>query len=243
MRQVMINGRWPLNLPDTSADEWEGNMARHGGVWEEERLAELAEEIVFHREFKRKNPIVLYIGAYKGDMPALLCSLGADMMLVEASPGFWPLIREVWEGHNLSKPLACFSGLASAQTPKTLYISPITEWPERQVPFVEGTTGFYHLAEHGGHEPEISMDDFLDLAKHTPDIVCMDVEGAEWEVLKGMKRFLQAHSPKLFISVHPEFMYHNFNQYEHDMHVWLRSLGFSGRHLNYSHEHHWKYFK
>lgn len=243
MRKVMINGRWPLNLSDSSATEWEGNMAHHGGVWESERLSALAEEIAFHREFKRTRPVVLYIGAYKGDMPALLCCFEADLMLVEASPGFWPLIREVWEANHLPRPLACFSGLASARTSKTLYISPVTDWPERSAPFVEGTTGFYHLAEHGGHDPDISMDDFISLAGRIPDIVCMDVEGAEWEVLKGMERLLTAHKPKLFISVHPEFMFHNFNQYEYDMHAWLRERGYAGEHLAYHHEHHHFYYK
>jgi hypothetical protein len=69
----------------------------------------------------------------------------------------------------------------------------------------------------------------------------MDVEGTEWEVLRGAERTLEAHSPVIYISVHPEFMFAQYGYYEGEMHRWLRDRGYQGRHLAFDHEHHWEY--
>lgn len=234
-KKVMINGKWPLVLPNSSANEWIGNMEHHHNTWEQPRLLEL------ERLIKAKpGCIVLYIGAYKGDMAALLATWGARLILVEATAGFWPLIKETWELNNLEDPRGMFSGLISKQTNMPDGY-PVAGWPIRSERFVEGQTGFAHLAESGGHFPEITIDEICRRLDVKPDIVTMDIEGSELEALKGAMHTIQVDRPAWMLSVHPEFMFHNHGTYERELHDLLRDNKYSHKWLDYDHEHHWLY--
>jgi FkbM family methyltransferase len=241
-KEILINGKWPLKLPDSAADEWTGNMLYHNNTWEMPRLLVLEKMIKDGPHLaENKKPVVLYIGAYKGDMAALLATWGADLILVEATAGFWPEIKETWELNNLPKPLGMFSGLSSRVTTSDLTKEQLQEWPERSEPFVEGTTGFAHLAESGGHFPEMSIDDLCKRLGVVPDIITMDIEGSELEAAYGSLSMIVDNKPAWLISVHPEFMFHNHNTYERELHDLLRNNKYLGTWLDYDHEHHWLY--
>lgn len=64
-----MNGRWEINLPESSAQEWAQlalpHPARPDGGWEVVRLLRLEEMV-------QPGTVVLYVGAYKGEMAALL---------------------------------------------------------------------------------------------------------------------------------------------------------------------------
>lgn len=233
-RKVTINGKWDIILPDSPANEWEGNMKWHGNTWEMPRLEKLHAMI-------KPGTIVLYAGTYKGDMAALLALWGAKLILVEATAGFWPLIKETWELNQLEKPLGMFSGLMSRSTTSTATIEELREWPTRTESFVEGTTGFAHLAESGGHFPEITIDDLCSRLHIIPDIITMDIEGSELEAAYGAINLITGPKPAWMISVHPEFMFHNHNTYERELHDLLRNNKYLGTWLDYDHEHHWLY--
>lgn len=235
-RQVVINGKWPLVLPDSSADEWEGNMKYHNNTWEMPRLLALEKLI-------KPGTVVMYIGAYKGDMPALLASWGAHLIIMESTAGFWSLIKETWKLNKLPMPWGFWSGLVSNQT-KYVGNPAITVWPPRQAPYIEGQVGFTHLAESKDDTenfPQITIDDWIDKTGVVPDIITMDVEGSELEIMKGAIETIEKHKPALMLSVHPEFMFHNHGTYERELHDLLRNRGYVGTWLDYDHEHHWLY--
>lgn len=48
-----------------------------------------------------------------------------------------------------------------------------------------------------------AMDDFFKDKKSLPDVIKIDVEGAEMKVLNGMQNILQSSNVKLFLEVHP----------------------------------------
>ena len=53
-----------------------------------------------------------------------------------------------------------------------------------------------------------ALDDlFFDGAKVPPDVMKIDVEGAEMSVLRGMQRILREFRPKLFLEVHPAVLH------------------------------------
>ena len=235
-REIVINSRWPLMLPESPAGEWEGNMKYHGDNWELLRLLELEKLIK-----AKPGCVVLYVGAYKGDMAALLATWGAQLILVETSAGFWPLIQETWALNALPMPLGMFSGLASRVTTSELTGDQLRQWPDRQDLFVEGSTGFGHLAESGGHFPEFSMDDLCARLGVYPDIVTMDIEGSELEALYGSMHIIQEVRPTFMLSVHPEFMFHSHNTYERELHDLLRNHKYQEQWIDYDHEHHWLY--
>jgi FkbM family methyltransferase len=56
----------------------------------------------------------------------------------------------------------------------------------------------------------VTLDDFLEKRGITPEVIKIDVEGAEMNVLRGMRRTLEKTMPVLFLEVHPEQL-HNFN--------------------------------
>lgn len=233
-KEIKINGKWPIKLPDSSADEWIGNMAHHHNTWEMKRLETL-------RNLIKPGTVVLYVGAYKGDMAALLASWGAQLILVESSPGFWPLIKETWEANDLPKPLGMFSGLASNKTTSILSTHELRNWPVRTEEYVEGTTGFTHLAESVDHFPEMTLDDLCSKLGIMPDIITIDIEGSELEACKGTINLIKHYQPAFLLSVHPEFMFHNHNTYERELHDLLRNNKYTGTWLDYDHEHHWLY--
>lgn len=233
-KEVRINGIWPLVLPDSAAAEWEGNMKFHNNTWEMKRLMALYELI-------KPGTVVLYIGAYKGDMAALLASWGAKLILVEASAGFWPEIRETWRLNNFEKPIGMFSGLMSRVTTAQLSAAELAEWPERSEEFVEGKTGFVHLAEGSGHLPEMTIDYLCHTLGVVPDVITIDIEGSELEAAKGGFSMILDNKPAWVISVHPEFMFHAHKTYERELHDLFRNNKFEGTWLDYDHEHHWVY--
>ncbi len=55
-----------------------------------------------------------------------------------------------------------------------------------------------------------TMDRFCHQTGIYPTVITMDVEGAEFEVIKGAENVLREHKPIIFMSVHPEFMFESY---------------------------------
>ncbi len=53
---------------------------------------------------------------------------------------------------------------------------------------------------------QISLDDFVYKKSIIPDVLKIDVEGAEFNVLDGATRILKQYRPKIIISLHPEHL-------------------------------------
>lgn len=234
-KEVKINGKWSLILPDSSADEWIGNMKWHNNTWEMPRLLKLKELI----DSGKKN--VLYIGAYKGDMAALLASWGANLVMVESTPAFWTLIEETWKlNPNLPTPYACFSGLISRQTTARGDDVTVDGFPTRTAEYIEGAVGFTHLAESKDDPtfPQISIDNLCSVVGFEPDIVTMDIEGSELEAMYGAIETLKNCNASYMMSIHPEFMYHNHNTYMRELFDVFGNHGYSWEFIDYDHELH-----
>ena len=74
-----------------------------------------------------------------------------------------------------------------------------------------------HPEEIPGHKlmevEAIALDDFFDEQGITPDVIKIDIEGAEALALKGLQRTLSKTKPTLFLEVHP----HNFQIFDTSM--------------------------
>lgn len=55
-----------------------------------------------------------------------------------------------------------------------------------------------------------ALDDFFESKESIPDVIKIDVEGAEMNVLRGMRRIMAQFKPTLFLEVHP-YNFSNFN--------------------------------
>ena len=75
---------------------------------------------------------------------------------------------------------------------------------------------------------QISLDDFCVEHDLAPDVMKMDVEGAEMLVLRGAKKTLARYRPLLYLSVHPSQLA-ALGQSVEELGDFLRELGYEAR--------------
>lgn len=237
MREVLICEQWTLSLPDHRAGR------REWPWWEKERLTTMNLAI-------SPGDIIYDVGTEEGDISGLLakwCNNPSNntgrIHLFEPNPRVWPNIRAIWEANNLPMPGGCFVGFAADTT--FIYDDPfhypandsLATWPECAYGPLIGDHGFCNLSER----PDISkitLDDYA--AKHKPpDVITIDVEGAELKVLQGASNLLMTKLPLVFVSVHPEFMFNEYKSYENELHYFMKCLGYNGYFLAHDHETHY----
>jgi hypothetical protein len=80
------------------------------------------------------------------------------------------------------------------------------------------------LAAHPTLVPTITVDTFVTLSGVLPDLIKMDVEGAEFDVLSGAEDTLRTAKPILFLSVHSGELYDACNRYLTRLNYTLETL-------------------
>lgn len=233
MIKTKINGRWDLILPDHRAARPEWDIANGG--WEKARL-----DSIF--KTTKKGDVVYYVGAEEGDMCALLTMWGAEMYLFEPNDKVWPNIKAIYDANKLPAPNRSYIAFAANETTDDVLYN--RQWPVDYVMDGEiiGNHGFKNLCEADGTVPKIKIDDLaLTGMGKVPDMISIDVEGAEWEVLRGAEQTLRKYHPRIYLSLHPEFLFHIYGEYSNDLRQWLKNMGYKETFLDYQHEVHLLY--
>jgi FkbM family methyltransferase len=229
-REVLVNGRWPLQLPEHRAarPEWPW--------WEATRLAAMHHHI-------SPGDVVWDIGAEEGDFPALWSSWGAEVVLVEPNPLVWPNIRAIWEANELRLPALCWEGFVADQVTGTLTDHRFGDvWPASAYGPVIGDHGFCRVEERPDI-PCITIDELVADGVPAPTVLTMDVEGAEHLVLRGASKTLQEHRPIVFVSIHDLFMDHHYGV-AHGTDViraFMEAERYEEHYLCTDHEAHWMF--
>jgi hypothetical protein len=78
--------------------------------------------------------------------------------------------------------------------------------------------------------PTTTLDAFCRSRKIVPDVVKIDVEGAEMKALRGAETFLRSRRGSIFLEVHPWAM-GEFGDTQDAMWSWLDLLGWTATHL------------
>lgn len=228
MVPTLINGRWLLRLPEHRAarDSWPW--------WEATRLAAM-------RHHLDQGDVVWDVGAEEGDFPALWASWGAQVVLAEPNPRVWPNIRAIFYGNHLPDPLFCWPGFLGDVDDRGRE-PPALGWPGCAEGPVIGDHGFCQLGERPDL-PTASIDSLVIDGVRPPTVLTMDVEGSELHVLRGARETLEAHRPKVFVSIHPEVMLDHYGLQDGVQMVrnLMASHGYDEQFLSIDHEHHWMF--
>lgn len=225
MVPTLINKTWIVNLPNHRLKQWHT-------YWEHERLESMFREI-------KAGDVVYYCGAEEFDIPALVATWGAQMVMVEPSYWYWPFGKMIWEANGLPEPLFCYHGFAG---PENIEIAEpgynVGVWPSAIDDKPKPYGGFSHLNER----PDINKIKLDTIAQLTepPDFITMDTEGSELEILKGASETLRIHRPILFLSVHPNFLKDMYGQSREELLAFLDEHDYDMELLEApTHEEHW----
>lgn len=232
MVNVKVNGRWDIKLPEHRAarPEWTSDDG-----WERARLNHMHSTI-------KPGDIVYYVGAEEGDMCGLLAQWGANLVMFEPNPAVWANIKGIWDANKLDPPLYAFAAFAGnvSDTP-TFMIGKASRFPKCADGPMIAEHGFKNLCEADGTIGILKIDDVVADTKLVPDMITMDVEGGEWEVLRGAEETLKKYHPNIYLSGHPEFLYEIYGEYLGDLRRWIKDFGYRETLLDYQHEVHLVY--
>lgn len=232
MVKAKLNGAYTIILPEHRAKR--GEWYTEAG-WEKIRLAAMQKTIK-----ATKNSVVYYVGAEEGEMPALCQMWGAEVVMFEPNPRVWPNIKAIWDANKLPKPDRMFVGFASNVSDQPY--NGTDAWPKCAYGDVIGDHGFMNLSEiDHATTGQWRIDDIVNDGGLVPTLLTMDVEGSEWEVLRGAEQTLREHHPDIYLSLHPEFMYEMYHEYGFDCRNWIKALGYKETILDYQHEVHIHY--
>lgn len=242
MIETLISERWSLYLPDHRANRFTDDGTPLWPTWEKERIAAMHDAI-------RSGDVVFDIGTEEGDISALLATwVGeeGEICLFEPNPKVWPNIKAIWESNGLKTPRSFWVGFASDVDefyPRNLNIdmTVVDGWPQCAYGPLIGDHGFRHLAQEADATPQIKIDSFCSRNQVEPDLITMDIEGAEMNALRGASQILRDCHPLVFVSIHPEFMTELYGVGRETVLNFMSELGYEADLLAIDHEEHWAF--
>ena len=85
---------------------------------------------------------------------------------------------------------------------------------------------------HEKYNAKAQIDDFVKATKIHPDVINVDVEGAEMLVMKGATRTLLEDRPLVWLSVHPDLMLRDFGvEHVEELFEFMHSVGYGREYL------------
>lgn len=204
--------------------------------WEKERIASMEQNLLW-------GDVLFDVGTEQG-----WCNLAyavivgpKNMVLIEPTREFWPNIRALWETNFDKTPLAFYDGLFSNKTDDKRRDNRnfMRWWPNSSEGDLIDKNKYQYIHDNPDRIPQMKIDDFVELSGYVPNALTIDVEGAELLVLKGAKKVLSEHKPKLFLSIHPDLGERDYNVKPEQVHQFLKELGYVGQHLATDHEQHY----
>lgn len=229
MVKANLNGLDELIIPKHRADR-DAWYTEKG--WEKQRHKSMKEHI-------GEGDVVYYVGAEEGEFPALCSKWGADVVMFEPNPLVWSNIKAIWDANKLKKPLAFYAGFASNKT--THQIDKTVTFEDIATKEVIGNHGFKELYLEADNYPQIQIDTVVNAKYKPPTVITMDVEGSEYQVLLGAEETIKKFKPKIWLSLHAEFVFYQWGMYSREIRDWIIDKGYEETFLEWEHEAHFLY--
>lgn len=226
-----------LWVPDTIA-AWDA--ISH---WERERLTSM-------RSHLRPGMTLIDVGTEHAWWTAIVAQwVGPEnTILCEPSPEMWSDIRLTWKHNAFPAPLAVwpgFVGAADEYEPGTPYLGP--DWPWWCPDTHESPVVPYRYLHDEGHRsqgiPTITIDTLASRLNVKIDAITVDVEGAEFEVMRGAKETLKRDRPLVWLSVHEDLLARDYRTTDvQELFDFMHDHGYGREFLGRDHEAHNAFF-
>lgn len=221
--------KYPIRMPSFTADwdVWE--------YWERERIQSMVDNL-------KEGDLLMEVGTESGWMSIALAKIVGpeSLILVESTPEYWPNIRATWEENFIDAlPRATYWGLLDS-APNSHADFSLAPWPEvSETGMLTTARSYRYLHQHADITPISTVDQLCGKGKLKPKALTIDVEGAEFRVLRGARVCLQDLKPLVWISIHPDLMLRDYSSTPTDIHNFMADLGYEGQLLHIDHETHY----
>jgi len=165
-----------------------------------------------------------------------------NMVLIEPTPEFWANIYQLWYKNFDKDPKGFYAGLIGDKTTDTRSAELFNTWGEKYKDAIIDRNKYIYLHENTENIPAITIDDYVKKTGIVPDVIIMDIEGAELLALEGAVKTLLQNDIHLYVSIHDDLAKENYDVEPGDVVDYMRDLGYNAEHLGTDHEAHW-YFR
>lgn len=224
--------------------------AHNFATWERESLRAICDLL-------RPGMVVYDVGAEEGEFSALYGQIvgPGGVHLFEPTPSVWPNIHAAWHANHAALPGGTWPGFVSTSAHSRWDGSERGHWPDGKAhPWrycvdgpIQGDSRFSVVTERPDI-PSISLDEYADMTGTTPDVVVVDVEGAELLVVDGSVGLMwgDGNRPTFAVSVHPPEFLSRFPCpmgggacTQEMLFRFFSDHGYDARHIWTDHESHW----
>lgn len=155
-------------------------------------------------EVLRPGMVVYDVGTEHGEFAAFAASIVGDgkVHCFEPTPEHWPSIRATFEANGI-EPGGCWPGFVADRNRASWRDHLREGWPAVSTmdPLVDET--HHSVVTERPDLPAITLDLYAAMTGCEPDVITIDVEGAEVLVLDGARNLLDRRRPIVHVSIHP----------------------------------------
>lgn len=230
METIMFAEKIPVTILKFRRDKHDFELG-----WEREYLDELIATL-------KPGMTVIDVGAENGEFTAMAAKIvgGNNVHIFEPSKQYWPNIFLIWSANGLSLPAGVFCAYVGSRNEYDF------ENGDGRIMSI-GNEIFYdtnHATPESVLNKTISLDYYTSALDIKPDVVMMDIEGAELDAILGSKKMIEKCSPIFFISIHAdELIKQRSGGTKDDILELFNDFGYIAKHIHTDHEEHWKFYK
>lgn len=206
--------------------------------WEKPRFESMRDNL-------KQGDILFDIGTEQGWTNLLYADFVGpeNIVLIEPTREFWGNIRQTWEKNYKEQPKATLCALISNKTTDGYKVPKDEVWcEESNVPYIIDKNKYQYIHSNDENIPEITIDEYVEQTGIIPDAITMDVEGAEYLIIKGAEQTIKKYKPKLWISIHPDLGIRDYGVDKNFMIDYVSNLGYKQIYIAEDHELHY-YFE